>query len=160
MRVKGSRSNLRPHEVLKELRFGFAGGSEKHGDISKNQDLCVAVTNLISIEEHLAFTAMKTGKEEYIHVLNEVRKLRTSLMRDLLKNTEGELWCISKHLLSTTMRLMETANKYTDEDVKKSRELMNNAFDCYRLFWFLQSIGEPVTRNVRKHSKKGYKVER
>ena len=75
-------------------------------DLTKLEDLSIAVMNLISVEEHLAFTAMKTKKVEYLHVLDSVRELRKNLLKKIVKNTEGELWCISKHLLATTMKLM------------------------------------------------------
>jgi|SRR3989338_7132709 len=125
-------------------------------DLTQKEDLSLAVINLISIEEHLAFTSMKTGKTEYLEVLNAVRKMRVKLMKTLVKNTEGELWCISKHLLSTTMRLMETATKYVDSDSKKAMEFEKHAFDVYRLFWFLQEVGE---KNVGRVKSQNHKVE-
>jgi len=126
-------------------------------DLTQNEDLSIAVINLISIEEHLAFSAMKTGKIEYLKVLNAVRKMRVKLMKTLVKNTEAELWCISKHLLSTTMRLMETSTKYLDSDPQRALELEKNAFDVYRLFWFLQEVGEE--KNARR-TKLKRKVEK
>ena len=116
---------------------------EQHkADLTNREDLSVAVMNLISIEEHLSFTAMKTGKKEYLPVLNSVRKLRIRLLKMLVKNTEGELWCISKHLLAATMRQMETATKYIDTDEDKVQEILEGAFGTYGLFWLLQSRGD------------------
>src|SRR3990172_7827752 len=111
-------------------------------DLTKLEDLSMAVMNLISIEEHLAFTAMKTKKEEYLHVLDSVRNLRKILLKKLIKNTEGEMWCISKHLLATTMRLMETSTKYINNDNKTALEFAKSAHDLYSLFWFLQKVGD------------------
>src|SRR3989344_1921591 len=96
-------------------------------DLTKLEDLSMAVMNLISIEEHLAFTAMKTKKEEYLQVLDSVRTLRKSLLKKLVKNTEGELWCISKHLLATSMRLIESSTKYIEKDPKQAKELIEDA---------------------------------
>ncbi|MEK6852536.1 MAG: hypothetical protein AABX59_01525 [Nanoarchaeota archaeon] len=110
-------------------------------DLTKEEDFILALMNIISIEEHLAFTAVKTGKPEYLTILEEVRKLRTRLMKKIVKNTEGELWCISKHLLAGTMRLMESSNKYISNDTKTAQELTSAAFDLYSLFRFLQKIG-------------------
>ncbi len=126
-------------------------------DLTNREDLSIAIMNLISIEEHLAFTAMKTGKPIYLEVLKEVRKLRINLLKKVLKNTEGELWCISKHLLSATMRLMESSTKYIGNDTQFALELEKGAFDLYSLFWFLQTGDED---DVRKSSKKIKKTKK
>lgn len=110
-------------------------------DISKEQELSIAVMNLISIEEHLAFTIAKTKKQAYIDIYNEIRKLRSKYMKKIVKNKKGQNWCVSKHLLATTMRLLETGIKYGKEGKKKeAMELLNDASETYQLFWFLQSI--------------------
>ncbi|MFH1561553.1 MAG: hypothetical protein ABID04_03175, partial [Patescibacteria group bacterium] len=69
-------------------------------DLSMGEDLSIAIMNLIGIEEHLFFTATKTKKIEYLDILNEVRQMRTTLLKEIIKDYEGELWCISKHLLA------------------------------------------------------------
>jgi len=80
-------------------------------DLSSSEDLSIAIMNLISIEEHLFFTAQKTEKPQYLDILNEVRGMRTGLLRKIIKDYEGEVWCISKHLLAASMRLMEVGTK-------------------------------------------------
>ena len=126
----------------------------KDADLSEKQDLSIAVMNLINLEEHLAFTAMKTKKEEYLYVQASVRKMRIRLLEKLVKNTEGELWCISKHLLATTMRLIEASTKYIEKDPKQAKELIEDAYDVYTLFWFLQQDkkinGRGKTKGVSK----------
>ena len=74
-------------------------------DLSSDEDLSIAIMNLISIEEHFFFTANKTGKPEYFDLLQEARKMRGELLKKIVKDPEGEIWCISKHLLATSMRL-------------------------------------------------------
>ncbi|MBI4150531.1 hypothetical protein HY492_00220 [Candidatus Woesearchaeota archaeon] len=108
-------------------------------DLTHREDLSFAVMNLISLEEHFAMTAAKTNKEEYLHILHSVRKTRVQLLKKLVVNTEGELWCISKHLLAGTMRLMETATKYFESDIKAAHDFEKHAFDLYSLFWVLQN---------------------
>ncbi len=76
-------------------------------DLSSDQDLTVALMNLISIEEHFFFTGVKTGKDKYYQMLNEIRGIRKELLKKIIKDYEGEVWCISKHLLAASMRLME-----------------------------------------------------
>ena len=116
-------------------------------DLATEQELSIAVMNLISIEEHLAFTAGKTRDERYIDVYNAVRKLRSKYLKRLVKNKQGEAWCISKHLLAATMRLMETAVKCGAEGNKKEAlEIFSDAIDTYQLFWLMQEFGKDGAR--------------
>lgn len=108
-------------------------------DLSMEEDLSIAVMNLISLEEHLFFTSEKTGKEEYLNMLNEVRRTRQSLMEYLIKKNEGETWCISKHLLATTMRLIEVGTKLkNDTRNEDAKDVFNKAYKMYSLFWALR----------------------
>ena len=105
-------------------------------DLSSDQDLSIAIMNLVSIEEHFFFTGVKTRKPEYYDMLQEVRKMRGDLLRKIVKNPEGEQWCISKHLLAASMRLMEVGTKQHGMGNKKeAEELFEKSFDCYSLFW-------------------------
>jgi hypothetical protein len=107
-------------------------------DLSSDQDLSIAIMNLVSIEEHFFFTGAKTGKPEYFDLLQEVRKMRGDLLRKIVKNPEGEQWCISKHLLAASMRLMEVGTKQQGMGNKKeAKELFEKSYDCYSLFWGL-----------------------
>jgi hypothetical protein len=94
--------------------------------------------NLVSIEEHFFFTAAKTGKPEYFDLLQEVRKMRGDLLRKIIKEYEGEVWCISKHLLAASMRLMEVGTKQQGMGNKdEARELFEKSYNLYSLFWGL-----------------------
>ena len=107
-------------------------------DLSSDQDLSLAIMNLISIEEHFFFTAEKTGKDEYLDLLKEVREMRKSLLKKIIKEYEGEVWCISKHLLAASMRLMEVGTKQLGMDKKEeAKELFQKAYDLYGMFWAL-----------------------
>ena len=107
-------------------------------DLSSDQDLSIAVMNLISIEEHLIFTGAKTGKSSYFDLIEEVREVRKNLMQKLLPKTEGEVWCISKHLLASSMRIMEVGTKQQSlGNTKDAYHLFNQAYDMYCLFWGL-----------------------
>ena len=107
-------------------------------DLSSDEDLSIAIMNLISIEEHFFFTAEKTGKSKYYDLLFEVREMRKELLKKIIKQYEGEVWCISKHLLAASMRLMEVGTKQFGMGNKKEAEdLFKKAFDLYSLFWGL-----------------------
>ncbi|MEK7541017.1 MAG: hypothetical protein AAB529_02140 [Patescibacteria group bacterium] len=105
-------------------------------DLSSNEDLSIAIMNLISIEEHFFFTGAKTGKPEYFDLLNTAREMRKDLLKRIIKEYEGEVWCISKHLLSASMRLMEVGAKAISQDKKQeAEEMFKKAYELYSLFW-------------------------
>ena len=107
-------------------------------DLSSDQDLTIAIMNLISIEEHLVFSGAKTGKTSFYDLIEEVRETRKRLMQKIIPAYEGEVWCISKHLLATSMRLMEVGTKQQSLGNKEQAyDLFNKAYDMYCLFWGL-----------------------
>ncbi len=105
-------------------------------DLSSDQDLSIAIMNLVSIEEHFFFTGAKLGKTEYYDMLKEVREMRKSLLKKIIKEYEGEVWCISKHLLAASMRLMEVGTKQLGMgNNKEAYDLFDKAYNLYSLFW-------------------------
>jgi tetratricopeptide (TPR) repeat protein len=107
-------------------------------DVNEGEDLSVGIMNLIGIEEHLFFTAEKTGKKFYYSLLNEVRKMRVELLRKIVKDSEGEIWCTSKHLLSASMRMTEVGTKLLKEGkTKEAEEYFDKAYNLYNMFWAL-----------------------
>ncbi len=105
-------------------------------DLSSDEDLSIAIMNLVSLEEHFFFTGAKTGKEKYYDLLSKVREIRKELLKKIVKDTEGEVWCISKHLLAACMRLIEVGAKYQSQGKKKeAQNLFSKAYDLYSLFW-------------------------
>lgn len=112
---------------------------DRNIDLSSGEDLSIGIMNLISIEEHLFYTSQKTSdKNRYLDLLNEVRLMRTDLMKGIVKEPEGEVWCISKHLLASSMRLMEVGTKELKKgDKKKAEDLFAKSYKLYSLFWGL-----------------------
>jgi hypothetical protein len=107
-------------------------------DLSADQDLSIAIMNLISIEEHLFFTGAKTENDYYYEVLKEVREMRKDLLKRIIKEYEGEIWCISKHLLAASYRLMEYGTKHLGKgDTKLASDMFEKAYGVYSLFWIL-----------------------
>ena len=107
-------------------------------DLSSDQDLTFAIMNLISIEEHFIFTGNKTNKPKYFDSVDEVRNIRKELLAKVVKDPEGEVWCISKHLLAASMRLMEVGTKQLSIDNKQEAyDFFQKAYDLYSLFWAL-----------------------
>jgi len=130
-------------------------------DLSSDQDLTIAIMNLISIEEHFFFTGAKTGKSEYYDLIRDVREMRKELLKKIIKEYEGEIWCISKHLLAASYRLMEVGTKKLGEgDKKEAYDLFEKAYALYSLFWGLNlkilNVGDikKISANaLNKHDK-------
>lgn len=107
-------------------------------DLSIGEDLSIAIMNLISIEEHLLFTGNKTGDTKYFNLLAEARKMRVELLKQIIKDPKGELWCTSKHLLAASMRLFEVGTKHQTKGNKKlAYDFFKKSYDLFNLFWGL-----------------------
>lgn len=123
-------------------------------DLSSDEDLSIGIMNLIAIEEHLFFTANKTGKSKYYDLLNEVREMRKILLKKIIKDYEGEVWCISKHLLSASMRLMEVGTKMLGKGDKKGAEdLFKKSYNLYSLFWGLNLGAVKLDGDIKDNQK-------
>jgi hypothetical protein len=129
-------------------------------DLSSKEDLAIAVMNLISIEEHLFFTYGKTNKEKYLELLNEVRQMRKKYLAEIVKNPEGEIWCISKHLLASTMRLMEVGTKMLNDNKKdEAKDLFEKALTLWNIFWGL-NLNLLDVKDVASDDEKEIKLEK
>lgn len=105
-------------------------------DLSADEDLSLALMNLISIEEHFFFSGAKSQDEQYFNLLDETRKLRIELMKKIERNPTYEDHCIMKHLLAASMRLMEVGTKKLSEGKKEEAyDLFDKAYNLYSLFW-------------------------
>src|SRR3989338_1495596 len=115
-------------------------------DLSLGDDLSIALMNLVSLEEHFLFSFMKTSQNKYLEFLEQTRELRKKLLEKIVKKEKNkddssEKWCISKHLLSVSMRLTEVGTKYLhDGKRKEAEEIFIRAFNLYSLFWNVNNI--------------------
>lgn len=127
---------LTMQQIQEKVKALKASGSF---DLSTDEDLSLAIMNLVSLEEHFFFTAEKTKKDGYFDLLAQVRELRKSLLAKMIPRHEGETWCVAKHLLAATMRLMEVGTKLqTDGNAEESRAMFHRAYEVYSLFWALR----------------------
>lgn len=113
-------------------------------DLSLGEDLSIALMNLISLEEHFLFSYMKTKQKKFLEFLEQTREIRKKLLAKIVKkDDESEKWCISKHLLATSMRLTEVGTKYLHDGKKaKAEEVFIEAFNLYSLFWAVNGVGK------------------
>ena len=161
------KTRLKIEELLKKVEETKREGL----DLSSDEDLSVAIMNLISIEEHFFFSGAKTGNEKYFDLLNQTRQIRKELLEKLVKDVEpgSEVWCISKHLLAASMRLIEVGTKYYQEGKKEeAKNIFSKAYDLWSLFWGLNlkliDIGEVKKieknqLNVHDKEKSGFFVK-
>ncbi len=124
------------NELLKKIESAKKAGNL---DLSVEEDLSIAIMNLISLEEHFYFTGEKTGKDDYFDLMSETREIRKNLLARMIDKKEGELWCISKHLLATSMRLIEVGTKLQSNNKRnEAKKFFDYAFRLYSLFWGLR----------------------
>jgi len=122
-------------------------------DLSSDEDLSIGIMNLISIEEHLFFTYNKTKDQKYLELLNEVREMRKDLLKRIIKDYEGEVWCISKHLLAASMRLIEVGTKaLTKGNKDQAADLFQKSYQLYSLFWGL-NLGVVKVKDIKQEEK-------
>ncbi|MDR3079072.1 MAG: hypothetical protein LBU15_03460 [Rickettsiales bacterium] len=120
-------------------------------DVSSDEDLSIAIMNLISIEEHLFFSGAKTQDSHFYDMIEEIRECRKELLGKIIKSYRGEVWCISKHLLASCMRLMEVGTKCLHSDRKnEAYDFFEKAYSLYCLFWGLnlESFDEETARKL------------
>ena len=123
-------------ELIKKVETLKASGTL---DLSMEEDLSIAVMNLISLEEHFYFTAEKTGDTGYFDLLAQTREIRKQLLAKMIDVHEGETWCIAKHLLAATMRMIEVGTKLQSSGKKEeSQDMFKKAYEVYSLFWALR----------------------
>ncbi len=129
-------------------------------DISITEDLTVGVQNIISAEEHSKQSFFSSTDEKFLKANTELRKIRTRWMQIIFGELEGnskqfnkdsgdllgmyywlienrgkskgkdQVWCLSKHLLSASMRAMECADKYSELEESKRIKMKEGEIDA------------------------------
>ncbi len=118
-------------------------------DLSAGEDLSIALMNIVSLEEHSFFSYVKTKDEKFLEVLETCRELRKRLLAKLVKIDDSETWCMSKHLLASSMRLYEVGNRYLHEGRKEeAKQSYKDAAELYGMFWKLNFQGAAADKKV------------
>ena len=122
-------------------------------DLSAGEDLTVALMNIISLEEHSFFSYVKTKDEEFLEILEICRELRKRLLAKLVHKDESEIWCMSKHLLASSMRMYEVGNRYLHEKkMDEAKQSYEDAGELYGLFWKLNLSADENNKGVKNLS--------
>ena len=124
-------------EILESYENLGAKPSREGGSVEdilgENEEIPVAVRSS-STAEDLAEASFAGQQETYLNIRGE-----KELLKELMPNHEGETWCISKHLLSSTMRLIEVGNKLSSDDKKdEAKKMFERAYKVYSIFWALK----------------------
>ena len=107
-------------------------------DLSAGEDLSIALMNLVSLEEHSFFSYVKTKDQKFLEILEICRELRKKLLAKLVHKDESETWCMSKHLLASSMRMYEVGNRYLHEKkIDEAKQSYEDSAELYALFWKL-----------------------
>ena len=130
-------------------------------DLSVWEDLSVGLMNLVSLEEHSFFSYIKTHNEKFLAILENVREMRKDLLRLIVKDDDGsEKWCMSKHFLSSSMRLFEVGNRMLHEGKKEEADkFYKDSAELYAMFWKL-NVGaiennKGIKIEIKNEEKKG-----
>ena len=95
-------------------------------DLSSDQDLTIALMNLIHISDFYALDG-DMGK-----ILNEM----TDDLMSRIVDKDGKKWDASRHLLAESMKLIADGNKAMDSGQKVAAyKFYDNAYEKYSLFW-------------------------
>ena len=87
--------------------------------------------------------ALNSISQDYGLVLSEkdakeLSEMRKNAMLKIIPAYEGEVWCISKHLLAAAMRVFEVGTKaLASGDSKTAYELFDQSYELYSMFWGL-----------------------
>ena len=107
-------------------------------DLSAGEDLSIALMNIVSLEEHSFFSYIKTQDEKFLDILEISRELRKKLLLNIINKDDSEKWCMSKHLLASSMRMYEVGNRYLHErKMDEAKQSYEDAAELYALFWKL-----------------------
>jgi len=76
--------------------------------------------------------------KKFLDLLENVREIRKKLLALIVEKDESEKWCMSKHLLASSMRLFEVGNRLLHEGKEKeAKEMYKDSAELYGLFWAL-----------------------
>ena len=99
-------------------------------DLSADQDLTIAIMNLIKLEKLLG----KIGKTDGYDMGGAISDMRHHLMGRVVSDKDSELWDMSLYLLGSATDLMERGFK---ESGAGACDLFDKAYEVYSLFWGL-----------------------
>lgn len=139
-------------EALEEVKQKIA--------LSVDEELFWAAANLLQAEEHLLRTISESPPEfldDLKHLVASIRSKRVKLMKMIgMSNPFGEVWCVAKHIISASYRVMEASEKCLVhiKDTHMARELSTVARELEELILLY------YVRLIERMAKEGEKSEK
>jgi len=110
-------------------------------DVGFNEDAIANLCHLIHVEWHSLKSFFETNNEDYLKINNEARKDRSELMDLMIKNSDAENWCISKHTLAVVLSFMELSNrKYSEGKIEESKNYLDKSKKWLGTFMVLNKL--------------------
>ena len=110
-------------------------------DIGFYDDAIFTLSNLIALENHSMNTFNQTQNEKYLKIAKIVREMRSPILYKLTKANEGELYCMGKHSLASSIGLKELSARKMEENRNVwAKELIEMSVVCENLFKYLNDV--------------------
>ena len=110
-------------------------------DLSSDQDLTIALMNLIAIED--GFVAPS-------ELIDFVRNIRQDLMVRIVEKS-GDVWNASWQLLAVSGQLIDQGNQLLEQGKQAdAHKVFDRAYEVYSLFWGL-NMGMLEIKDVQKN---------
>ena len=113
--MKMTKNNIHENTNLSEKDIGFI------------DDAIFYIQNAVASQHHAVNTYNQTKKKEYLDVAKYARRRRSKIMERITK-AEGEVYCLTKHLLAMAQAARELGDRMNEEgDDTFSKELYEDA---------------------------------
>ena len=110
-------------------------------DVGFIHDLIFGLQNLISIEHHCIESYSTTGRKIYLEIATKIRRNRSKWMYKFIKESDGQNYCISKHLLASAQAMKEIGNRFIEQnDEKSAKECFDESTDYEGIFILLNDL--------------------
>lgn len=117
-------------------------GAEKK-DVGVVSDLIQALMNTCSIEHHAIMSYNKTKEKKWLELRDISRQIRRRWLDRIVNESKGELWCISKHILTASEAYFEIADRmYNKGKVNDADEAYNDADTLIGLLIVLNELNK------------------
>ena len=108
-------------------------------DVGLKEDLIYGLKNLCAIENHCKSSYYKNKDNKFLEMNKLIREMRSRWLEKIVKKSNDETWCISKHLLNSIMSMEEVANRLNS--TPEGLQAEEDANLLIGLFLLLNDIG-------------------
>jgi hypothetical protein len=100
-------------------------------DVGFFDDAIFCLSNMVALENHSINSYLQTKKKVFLEIAEMTRKDRSKLLYKLVKENNGEGYCMSKHTLAVGISMKELGNRFLEE---KDFEMANELFEKAGLY--------------------------